>query len=250
MTNTEFDYGTLTDYLTNDASFLFLTGAGISAESGIDTFRGKDGLWEQFDPAEVATPEAFSRNPEKVWSFYQMRREQVREVEPGLSHETLAELEERFPPVNILTQNVDNLHERAGHQSLRHVHGNIMSDRCSGCGALYEVSRSQDLVTCDECGELLRPDVVWFGEALDPQILDTCRKWLNGCDVLGVIGTSLEVAPVSRFPDLARQNGSYLFEVNPRPVLFDSGSDWEKVFVGPADQFFKNWKNHIEGKQV
>jgi len=246
MSASSLNFDELNQYLQPGKNIVFLTGAGLSAESGISTFRGEDGLWSQYDPQEVATPDAFRRNPEKVWAFYQMRRKRVANVSPSFSHTFLAQLDEVHSSVYVITQNVDHLHEEAGQQSVLHVHGQLMKDRCSSCGQLFAGVIQEDLAYCSDCEGLLRPDVVWFGESLDPDILSRSRQRLSNADLTCVMGTSLEVAPVSEFPRLAHEQGSRLLEVNPDPVLARTIEGEPFVFEGAANEFFKSWNETVE----
>ncbi len=196
-----------------------LTGAGVSAESGIPTFRGADGLWRKFRAEELATPEAFSRNPALVWEWYDERRRAIAGKEPNPAHHTLARWEKRFPGLALITQNVDGLHRRAGSQTVIAVHGDIWQTRCTREG-LTEMNFETPLKTipphCSRCGALLRPHVVWFGEPLQAADLVEAERRVRGCDLLLVIGTSGMVYPVAGFPQLARQNGATVVEINPQ----------------------------------
>lgn len=241
-------FAELTDFLTGDRDVVLLTGAGISAESGVDTFRGDEGLWSEYDPQEVATPEAFRRQPDKVRSFYRMRRRALKDVQPSLSHRFLADCADRFGGIRVITQNVDNLHEQAGQSDVCHVHGRLMKDRCVDCGTRFDANPDDSTVECPSCGGTLRPDVVWFGESLNPARLETAKNWLNGASLVGVIGTSLNVAPVSGFPGYAHRSGARLFEVNPRPALDTDRFDNCWVFDRGADDFFAEWQSFLQNE--
>ncbi|MCF8041549.1 MAG: NAD-dependent deacylase [Desulfarculaceae bacterium] len=193
-----------------------LTGAGISAESGVPTFRGSDGLWEKYRPEDLATPQAFARDPELVWRWYHWRRGLIAQCEPNPAHRALADLERRAGHFTLITQNVDGLHHLAGSRNLLEVHGNLWMVRCTSCGALYE-ERELDLPprpACRECGGLLRPHVVWFGESLDSRILDTAWRAAAGCQVMLVVGTSAVVQPAAGLASVAKQAGAFVVEVN------------------------------------
>jgi NAD-dependent deacetylase len=238
-------YDELIACLEGDGRIVFLTGAGLSAESGVDTFRGDDGLWNEYDPSEVATPQAFEKNPDRVHDFYRMRRRGLEGVDPSFSHETMARLETLDDSIRVITQNVDDLHEQAGQSNVLHVHGELMWDRCVSCDRRVEADPADDDMECESCGGILRPDVVWFGESLDTDKLKTSREWLRETDVLVVVGSSLGVAPVSGFPDLAARAGASLVEVNPKPVL-DRQSDKELwIHDGPAETFFRGWLKRL-----
>ncbi len=198
---------------------VILTGAGISAESGIPTFRDKGGLWERYRLEDVATPEAFARNPELVHAFYNQRRKELLKVQPNAAHYALARLEKEYPgEVLLVTQNVDDLHERAGSQNLIHMHGELLKVRCEFCGHVYREEGEVFVHTpCPKCGEKggLRPHVVWFGER--PLFLDEIEKALKRCDLFVAIGTSGTVYPAAGFVQVARLSGAYCVELNLEP---------------------------------
>jgi NAD-dependent deacetylase len=194
-----------------------LTGAGISADSGVPTFRGPDGLWRTYRAEDLATPEAFERDPRLVWEWYNWRRELIATKSPNPAHVALAELERRENErMWLITQNVDGLHRAAGSRRLSEIHGNIWMVRCTGCGVVNEDRRVpiQILPTCDACGALLRPHIVWFGESLDPADLRRCTETLQSCDLLLVIGTSGVVYPAAGFASVAKQAGATVVEIN------------------------------------
>ncbi len=239
------DWDRLTRRLTTDGNVVAFTGAGLSAESGLDTFRGEGGVWDRRDPSEVATPGAFRRDPDRVWQFYQKRRRSVRGAEPSAAHRILADWENRYGTPRVVTQNVDDLHERAGQNRVLHVHGRLMVDRCVDCGERSTGRLQPRLPTCSGCGGRLRPDVVWFGEPLDVDVLERARRWLRDADLLLVVGTSLRVSPVSEFPAFASQNGARVVEVNPEPGQHDWNRVMDDVFKGEAGKFFERWAVHV-----
>jgi len=195
-----------------------LTGSGISAESGVPTFRdAQTGLWARYDPVELATPEAFERDPRLVWEWYAWRRELVGEATPNPGHAALAELECRVPDFTLLTQNVDGLHRRAGSQNVIELHGNIMRSKCSVEGVLVEPREDDTGVppSCPICGAFLRPDVVWFGEALPAEAIEDAFDAARECDVFFSIGTSGLVQPAASLAFEARRHGSMIIEINP-----------------------------------
>ncbi|MBN2416635.1 NAD-dependent deacylase [bacterium] len=202
--------------MREECRICILTGAGISAESGVPTFRGEDGLWKRYRPEELATPDAFARNPELVWEWYRYRRGIIRGVAPNPGHYALAELERRFSAVTLITQNVDGLHRRAGSRHVLELHGNIMQDRCQRCGAVSAAAdaRNAEPVPRCRCGGLLRPHVVWFGEPLPQQVLADAQAAAEACDIFLAVGTSARVYPAAAFPLLAIRAGAYLVEVN------------------------------------
>jgi NAD-dependent deacetylase len=194
-----------------------LTGAGVSQESGLRTFRDtQDGLWSQYRPEDLATPEAFERNPELVWEFYAMRRLKTGDVQPNPGHLALAEMGRRVPHFTLITQNVDGLHQRAGSLGVIELHGNITRVRCSqGCGIFTEWDEGDGSVPeCPVCGSKLRPDVVWFGEMLPEAELEQAIAAARTCQVFFSIGTSTLVQPAASLPTWAKQNGAYLIEIN------------------------------------
>lgn len=195
-----------------------LTGAGISAESGIPTFRAAmSGLWSQFRPEDLATPEAFATDPKTVWEWYAWRRELVAKVAPNAGHRALAGLERRAPGFTLITQNVDGLHTRAGSGTVIELHGNIMVDRCFAEGCVLtpadEIPGTPPL--CARCGAPVRPGVVWFGEALPPQAFDDAVAAAQSCDVFLSVGTSNVVEPAASLPFTALDAGATVIEVNP-----------------------------------
>ena len=198
-----------------------LTGAGISAESGIPTFRDAlTGLWSRFRPEELATPEAFERDPALVWQWYEWRRELVRQAEPNPGHRALAELARHVPRLTLVTQNVDGLHQRAGSRDVLEYHGNILRDRCMLEQVVAERAPEsrQGLPRCSSCGGLLRPDVVWFGEAIPQRPMQLAAAAAADCDVFLSIGTSALVYPAAGLAELALARGAVVIEVNPQPT--------------------------------
>jgi NAD-dependent deacetylase len=193
-----------------------LTGAGISADSGVPTFRGADGLWRNVRAEDLATPEAFERNPRLVWEWYDWRRELIATTRPNPAHLAIASLESRIGNFWLITQNVDGLHRTAGSTKLSEIHGNIWMVRCTACGAVtenHQVPLSL-LPHCKACGGLLRPHIVWFGESLWEADLARCATQLQACEVLLVIGTSGVVYPAAGFASIAKEAGACVIEVN------------------------------------
>jgi len=206
-----------------------LTGAGVSAESGVPTFReAQTGLWAQYDPQELATPQAFRRNPKLVWEWYAWRRDLVSQAEPNPGHAALAELEAKVPKFTLITQNVDGLHERAGSQNVIELHGNIMRTKCYENGRLINSWSETDEVPprCPHCGGMLRPDVVWFGESLPYAALETAVSSAQSCDIFFSIGTSSLVQPAASLPIEAIQAGGVTIEINPQPTPLTSHVDY------------------------
>jgi NAD-dependent deacetylase len=205
-------------YLRSARSVAVLTGAGVSAESGLATFRGAGGRWEGHPVEEVATPFAFQRNPTLVWRFYNARRAGLRSVGPNPGHVALTILEERFgvDQWTLITQNVDGLHRAAGSRHILELHGNLTRVRCTGCGRLEDrgVEPLPDLPRCATCGELLRPDVVWFYESLPEETWEKAEAAVRACQCFMVVGTSAIVYPAAGLIDLARTVNARVIEVN------------------------------------
>lgn len=198
-----------------------LTGAGISADSGVPTFRGAEGLWRSYRAEDLATPEAFERDPRLVWEWYNWRRELIATKQPNPAHLALAELERRRPDTFwLITQNVDGLHRTAGSQRLSEIHGNIWKVRCTGCAVITDNHEAPLplLPMCRQCGELLRPHIVWFGESLWEEDLRRCDEALRDCDILLVIGTSGVVYPAAGFASIAKETGALVIEINLEPT--------------------------------
>lgn len=198
------------------------SGAGVSRESGLDTFRGAGGLWERMRPEELATPEAFRRTPDKVWQWYAWRYATAAAAQPNPAHLAIARWETLFPSYLLATQNVDGLHRRAGSQKLVELHGTLTRARCNGCGRLWDMGEAiaaspEEPPRC-ECGGRFRPDVVWFGESLDGNVLTRAMAEAAACDLFVSVGTSSTVYPAAGLIELAHQGGACLIEVNPEPT--------------------------------
>jgi NAD-dependent deacetylase len=193
-----------------------LTGAGISRESEIPTFRDEDGLWTRYDVDDVATPEAFARDPQGVWAFHDMLRETMASARPNPAHMVLAKMEERYPAFTIITQNIDGLHQAAGSKDVVELHGNGWRFRCTSCERRWN-DRQVPLVSMPplcRCGAMARPDVVWFGEPLPVEALERSLNAVASCDVLLVVGTSATVQPAASLPWAAKEGGALVFEFN------------------------------------
>ena len=212
---------TLVERLVEADHLAVLTGAGISAESGVPTFRDEDGLWEKFEPQELANVEAFLDNPELVQGWYRHRRDVVEDAEPNFGHRALAELEAYVSTVTVITQNVDDLHNRAGSTTVIELHGNITNNYCMDCerpadAAVVDAAIQEGTpARCEECNGLSRPDVVWFGERLPVTAVEQADAATKDADVFLSIGTSAVVFPAAQFPLDARSHGAYVAEVNP-----------------------------------
>jgi NAD-dependent deacetylase len=207
---------TVKSRLAEARSVAVLTGAGISADSGVPTFRGADGLWRNFRAEDLATPEAFAKDPRLVWEWYNWRRELIAAKQPNAAHLAIADWERRIDSFWLITQNVDGLHRAAGSEQLSEIHGNIWRVRCTTCGGIEE---NRDvpiplLPLCRSCGGLLRPHIVWFGESLAAEDLQRSYHALKTCEVLVIVGTSGVVYPAAGFAPIAKASGAFVVEVN------------------------------------
>jgi len=225
------------EFLAGAGRVAVLTGAGISAESGVPTFRGKDGLWKQYKAETLATPEAFERDPKLVWEWYDWRRGLIAPVEPNAGHRVIAGWQSLFGEMAVITQNVDGLHARAGSQNVVELHGNIWKLRCTREGTVEEV-RDNPLPhippVCPNCGSLFRPHIVWFGESLDPVVLDRAYDLSQSCQVMFVIGTSAVVHPAASLPYAAARAGAKIVEVNLEPTSLTPHANF--FFPGKAGE--------------
>ncbi|MBN2246109.1 MAG: NAD-dependent deacylase [Candidatus Aminicenantes bacterium] len=225
--NTSQDLTQLIDILLQAERIAILTGAGISAESNIPTFRGEDGLWKKYRPEQLATPEAFSHDPHLVWEWYDWRRKIINSKNPNPGHKTLAKWETIFPSFTVITQNIDGFHQKAGSVEVLELHGNIWKTRCTQKDMIWEnneVPLKQIPPVCPKCGAILRPHVVWFGESLDLEILNKAFQISRQCEVMFVIGTSAIVQPAASLPLSASDAGAKIIEINPEPTSLSSGA--------------------------
>lgn len=225
----------IADALNSARHIVVLTGAGVSAESGIPTFRDPlSGLWQRFNPTELASAAAFRRNPALVWGWYEWRRMKVMQTQPNQAHLAIARLAERVPQLTLVTQNVDDLHEGAGSRDVIHLHGSLQRPRCFACAREpYEMletpeepeeGRELEPPRCLHCGGRLRPGVVWFGEKLPQEALSKAFAAAQNCDLLLVVGTSGIVYPAAELPDIARRSGAKVLHINPQLNL--EQGDW------------------------
>jgi NAD-dependent deacetylase len=226
--------GGLISALRGSTRTVVLTGSGISAESGVPTFReAQTGLWARFDPQELATPEAFERDPGLVWDWYAWRRKLVAEARPNPGHLAISGMQELFPDLTLVTQNVDGLHQRAGSREVIELHGNIRRTKCSLEDIeVEEYDDTESPPVCPSCSAPLRPDVVWFGEMLPPGALESASEASRGSDVFLSVGTSSLVYPAAALPSTALENGATLVEINPGETPLTSRVDY--VLRGPA----------------
>lgn len=202
--------------LKNAKKIVFFTGAGISAESGIPTFRGTDGIWNKMKPEELASFDGFMKNPDLVWEWYQHRRHIINNVKPNAAHISIAQLENYFD-ITVVTQNIDNLHRRAGSTKIFELHGNIERNYCINCYTFYNdesLNEFKNVPKCNKCGGLIRPDVVWFGEMLPQDQFNGGQNAAEWCDICFVVGTSAVVYPAAYIPQSAKSAGAYLVEIN------------------------------------
>ena len=210
----------LITYLQKSTHIAMLTGAGISAESGLNTFReAQTGYWSQYRPEDLATPQAFARDPKLVWDWYAMRRNKVAEASPNAGHFALVDMESRIPNFTLITQNVDGYHRQAGSKNVLELHGNIQKVKCyDGCGGVDNWEESDKVPRCPKCNAHLRPDVVWFGESLPLGAFNAAHKATLECQAFFSVGTSGLVQPAASLAHTARQKGALVIEINLDPT--------------------------------
>ncbi|MCX7877553.1 MAG: NAD-dependent deacylase [Ignavibacteria bacterium] len=233
--------------LLDAKSVSVLTGAGVSAESGVPTFRDPGGIWEKFRPEQLANFDAFISDPDFVWQWYQHRREIMRNVQPNDGHYALAEMESLFPDFNLITQNIDNLHRRAGSKNIYELHGNIERNYCISCRKYYnDVSPEEKQALKCSCGGLVRPDVVWFGEMLPYETLMKAEQCAMNSDVFLSIGTSAEVYPAATLPLIAKESGAYVAEINIRQTVITE--DLDEFITGKSGVILKRLTEIIKSE--
>jgi len=217
----------LASRLAAAGTVLVLTGSGLSADSGVPTFRdAHTGIWARYRPEELATPEAFAADPVAVWRWYAMRRRQLRAIEPNAGHYALAELAEHLGDLRLVTQNVDDLHRRAGHRDVIEFHGDLATSVCHRAGHVVEVAEHGDQPpVCPQCGSLARPAVVWFGENIPPAALERATAAAAACDLFLAVGTSAVVYPAAGLADIARAGGAAIAEINPGDTALSAEVD-------------------------
>lgn len=238
----------LSEILRSAAHVAVLSGSGVSAESQIPTFRdAQTGLWAKYSPEELATPQAFRRNPKLVWEWYAWRRELVAQAEPNPGHLALAQLERELPQFTLITQNVDGLHQRAGSRHVIELHGNITRTKCFDEGDLIDTwpPTSDVPPRCPRCGGYLRPDVVWFGEMLPAQAVKAAEQAAQSCDLFLTIGTSALVYPAAALPYTALDRGVPVVEINPNETPFTPFATF--VLPGPAGQILPQLVGTLTG---
>jgi NAD-dependent deacetylase len=228
----------LRSLLYRTSNLTALTGAGVSQESGLRTFRdAQEGLWAQYKPQDLASLEAFARDPKLIWDWYAWRREAVKGVRPNPGHYALTEIEKQIPAFTLITQNVDGLHRMAGSRNVLELHGNIQRVRCSECGQFADDWEDdlESVPQCKACGGLLRPDVVWFGESLPLDQLEGAVEAARTCDVFFSIGTSAVVQPAASLAHAARNQGAVVIEINAERTSL----------TGKADYFFQGRSGEV-----
>ena len=238
-------FDTVAQKLKGSKKIVFVTGAGISQESGIPTFRGKDGYWRRYDPMKLASIDAFYDDPKLVWEWYEDRRKNILSVKPNEGHFAISQMEE-FKDVVILTQNIDGLHQRSGSTNVLELHGSIIRIKCTVCDFTDNITENfESLPPKCKCGSMLRPDVVWFGEPLPQNIWQSAIKEASICDVMIIVGTSLVVSPANTLPVYAKQNGAILIEVNPEKTVMsnDMALSIQATSVGVLPKMLSIFKN-------
>ena len=238
-------FDTVAQKLKGSKKIVFVTGAGISQESGIPTFRGKDGYWRKYDPMKLASIDAFYDDPKLVWEWYDDRRKNILDVKPNEGHFAISQMEE-FKDVVILTQNIDGLHQRSGSTNVLELHGSIIRIKCTVCDFTDNITENfESLPPKCKCGSMLRPDVVWFGEPLPQNIWQSAIKEASICDVMIIVGTSLVVSPANTLPVYAKQNGAILIEVNPEKTVMsnDMTLSIQATSVGVLPKMLSIFKN-------
>ena len=238
-------FDTVAQKLKGSKKIVFVTGAGISQESGIPTFRGKDGYWRKYDPMKLASIDAFYDDPKLVWEWYDDRRKNILDVKPNEGHFAISQMEE-FKDVVILTQNIDGLHQRSGSTNVLELHGSIIRIKCTVCDFIDNITENfESLPPKCKCGGMLRPDVVWFGEPLPQNIWQSAIKEASICDVMIIVGTSLVVSPANTLPVYAKQNGAILIEVNPEKTVMsnDMALSIQATSVGVLPKMLSIFKN-------
>ncbi len=238
------------ELVDSEIKIVSVVGAGISKASGMPTFRGEDGMWNNYRAEDLATPFAFQRDPKTVWEWYRARMRILLEAEPNPAHNALTELEEEGLSIGIITQNVDGLHELAGSKEIVEIHGRIRYCRCSSCKHIErwdtkeESKKELDLPYCPNCdNQLLRPDVVWFGEPLASERWDKAVEWTLNANIMLVIGTSGVVAPVSSLPAFAKQNNAKIIEFNIEETPISTISDYS--IFGPCEKTLPEFSQKI-----
>jgi NAD-dependent deacetylase len=237
------DYNKAAHIFNKAKRVVVFTGSGISKESGIPTFRGKDGLWNNYRVEELATPQAFANDPKKVWEWYDWRRHLIFNAQLNPAHRTIAEMEKHYTDFTLITQNVDGLHKKAGSKNIIELHGNLWNVRCQKEGRIFEFKEVplKEVPPKCPCGSIIRPDVVWFGESLPHDELKRAFLSAEVCDVILVVGTSGIVQPAASIPMAAKSHGASVVEVNIEPTPISQIGD--VTMIGQAGEILPNlWK--------
>jgi len=221
---------------------VFFTGAGMSAESGVPTYRGKGGIWNRYNYEDYACQEAFDRDPETVLKFHEVRRKAVLECEPHAGHFVISQLQKKHPHISIVTQNIDGMHQRAGSKEVIELHGSLWRLRCPNHGIHEDMGETYKNYRCETCNNWLRPDIVWFGDMLNQDVMRKAMSVIGACDLFISVGTSGVVYPAAGFPAIAKDNGALCIEINPEPSaiseIFDhnirdsAGNALKQIFPG------------------
>jgi NAD-dependent deacetylase len=234
--------------LSHFEPLVVLTGAGISAESGVPTFRGEGGLWEEHRAEDLATPQAFRQDPVLVWRFYNWRRATISKCAPNIAHHILIEIERQMKRFTLITQNVDGLHSLAGSSKVLELHGSLWRMRCTHCDVVWvdhTVHPPEYLPHCLDCGSLARPDVIWFGEPVNKGVLEASMEAVSGARLMLVIGTSAIVHPAATIPMMARSIGAQLVEINPESTPLTPYA--AQVFREVATSGLAQWWEKVRG---
>lgn len=202
-------------HLQDYKKIVFFTGAGMSAECGVPTYRGRGGIWHQYNYEEYACQEAFDLNPEKVLKFHELRRKSVLACQPHEGHSVISRIQSQHPHVYIVTQNIDGMHQRAGSDHVIELHGSLWRVRCKTHGILEDMGEGYKSYRCESCGQWLRPDIIWFGDMLNPGVVEEATDVIGSCDLFISIGTSGVVYPAAGYPIYAKKNGATCIEINP-----------------------------------
>ena len=196
---------------------VFFTGAGMSAESNVPTYRGKGGIWNKYNWEEYACQAAFDQDPEKVLKFHEIRRKAVLECKPHSGHFVISELENTHPQVIVVTQNIDGMHQRSGSKNVIELHGSLWRLKCPKHGIVEDIGNTYRNYTCEKCNTWLRPDIIWFGDMLNQDVIQQAISAIGSCDIFISIGTSGVVYPAAGFPEIAKKAGAFCLEINPEP---------------------------------
>ena len=201
--------------LSNYANIVFFTGAGMSAESGVPTYRGQGGIWNEYKWEEYACQAAFEEDPQKVLEFHELRRQAVLDCKPHSGHYVITDVESKYPRVSVITQNIDGMHQRAGTKNLIELHGSLWRLRCPIHGVFEDIGRTYKSYGCEKCDNWLRPEITWFNDMLDQIVIDQAVTLISKCDLFISIGTSGVVWPAASYPQIAKGTGAYCVEINP-----------------------------------